>query len=150
VAFDIFLKITSLSGESINDKHKGEIDVHSFSWGQSRDGGTAQPQELAFVTPVSIASPQLAKLCAEGTPIESAQLSVNTASLKAGNELLMIKLGGITVGSYQLGVADTDPGLTDRFTLAFSSINIAKRGQSPTGAIGDVSEATIVFPPQIT
>jgi type VI secretion system secreted protein Hcp len=156
VAFDIFLKLVSgvgspdvLGGESLNQKHANEIDVHSFSWGESRDGTTADPQELAFVTPVSIASPHLAKFCAEGTPIQSAQLSVNTSNLKSPTELLMIKLTGVTVGSYQLGVADTDPEPTDRFTLAFSTIDITKRGQGANGSPAS-SNATIIFPPPAT
>ncbi len=149
MAFDIFLKFDSsaLAGESVNEKHKSEIDVHSFSWGESRDGATTDPQELAVVTPLSIASPQLAKFCAERTTIPSATISVNAISAKGVGDLLMIKLKDVTVGSYQLGVADTDAGLSDRFTLAFQSMHIAKRRQADNGSIGTVSEADIDFSP---
>jgi type VI secretion system secreted protein Hcp len=151
VAFDIFLKFGAapLGGESVSDKHRNEIDVHSFSWGESRDAATADPQELAFVAPVSIASPHLAKFCAEGTSIPFAQISVNTGSVKSPVELLMIKLVDVTVGSYQLGVAATDPQVTDRFTLAFSTIDITKRGSGANGTPAE-STAQIVFPPPAT
>ena len=151
MAFDIFLKLVgstgAIEGESVNQKHQNEIDVLSFSWGESRDGATADPQELAFVTPLSIASPLLAEACALGTPITTAQLSVNNASVKGTTELLMIKLQGVTVGSYQMAVADTDPQATDRFTLAFTQINIVKGRQSATGTITGGTNVTIDFPP---
>ena len=151
MAFDLFLKLISggnpIPGESINDKHKDEIDVRSFSWGESRDAGATDPQELAVVTPVSRASPQIAQLCAAGTLFESAQLSVNNATVKGLSELLMIKLSGVSVGSYQLGVAESDPQLTDRFTLAFRRIDITERVQQPDGSLAPGSSVTIDFPP---
>jgi type VI protein secretion system component Hcp len=153
VAFDIFLKFVGgaggpLTGESIASKHANEIDVQSFSWGESRDGAAADPQELALVTPISKASPQIAKYCAEGTPIGSAVLSVNASSAKIGGELLMIKLMSVTVGSYQLGVADSDAQFTDRFTLAFQSVDIRKNLQNPvTGAVTAGDTVSIDFSP---
>jgi type VI secretion system secreted protein Hcp len=151
VAFDIFLKLTGsggpILGESVSAKHKNEIDVHSFSWGESRDGGTADPQELSLVTPLSVASPLIAEACAAGTQLTSAQLSVNNVSAKDTGEILMIKLQGVTVGSYQLAAAETDPQLTDRFTLAFSSIEIAKQRQASDGTLDPGTDVTITFPP---
>ena len=34
-AFDYFLKLDGIPGESTDAKHKGEIDVLSWSWGES-------------------------------------------------------------------------------------------------------------------
>jgi type VI secretion system secreted protein Hcp len=152
VAFDIFLKFddATLAGESRSDKHKDEIEVLSFSWGASRDAGRTDPQELAFVTPVSVASPTIAKFCAEGTPIGAAQISVNSPSAKGDAELLMIKLANIVVGSYQLGGALTDPQVADRFTLAFTSMTISKRRQNADGSVGTAVSQTIEFPPPAT
>ena len=58
MAFDIFLKLTNsanvlIKGESAVKGHENEIEVQSFSWGESHDGGVTDPQEMAFVTPVS-------------------------------------------------------------------------------------------------
>ena len=36
-AFDYFLKLDGIPGESIDAKHKGEIDVLSWSWGESQE-----------------------------------------------------------------------------------------------------------------
>ena len=37
MAVDMFLKIDDIKGESKDSKHKGEIDVLSWSWGMSPD-----------------------------------------------------------------------------------------------------------------
>jgi type VI protein secretion system component Hcp len=154
VAFDIFLKLTDSSntlikGDSTTKGHEDEIEVRSFSWGESRDAGITDPHEMAFVTPVSLASPAIAKLCADGTALGVGQISVNAGSLKGGTgELLMIKLATVTLGSYQLGIADTDPEATDRFTLAFQHMEITKRRQNPDGSIGTASLPVVIdFPP---
>ena len=36
--FDAFLKIDGIPGESTAEKHKGEIEIESFSWGVSNSG----------------------------------------------------------------------------------------------------------------
>ena len=35
MAVDYFLKVDGIPGESVDAKHKGEIDVLAFSWGVS-------------------------------------------------------------------------------------------------------------------
>ena len=37
-AVDYFLKIDGIQGESKADKHKDEIDIESFSWGETQSG----------------------------------------------------------------------------------------------------------------
>jgi type VI secretion system secreted protein Hcp len=41
MASDIFVKIGDNKGESLDDKHKDEIEVLSFSWGVANTGATA-------------------------------------------------------------------------------------------------------------
>ena len=38
MAVDMFLKMDGIKGESVDDKHKDEIDVLSWSWGMSQSG----------------------------------------------------------------------------------------------------------------
>jgi type VI secretion system secreted protein Hcp len=40
-AVDYFLRIDGIEGESADAKHKGEIDVLSWSWGASNTGSGA-------------------------------------------------------------------------------------------------------------
>ena len=41
MAVDVFLKIADIPGESADSKHKGEIDVLSYSFGASQTGTMA-------------------------------------------------------------------------------------------------------------
>jgi len=41
MASDIFAKIGGIIGESLDDKHKDEIEVVSWSWGLSASGAIA-------------------------------------------------------------------------------------------------------------
>lgn len=34
---DFFLKIDGIKGESTDKAHKGEIEIESFSWGETND-----------------------------------------------------------------------------------------------------------------
>ena len=41
MAVDYFLKIDGIDGESNDSKHKGSIDVESWSWGETQTGAHA-------------------------------------------------------------------------------------------------------------
>ena len=84
-AFDYFLKVDGIAGESTDSKHKGEIDVLSWSWGETQSGsagggggggaGKVQMQDLHVTSNMSKASPQLMLACASGQHIKSAILT---------------------------------------------------------------------------
>ena len=66
---DYFLKIDGVQGESVDSKHKGEIDLESFSWGETSSGGQGAGggggagkvsiQDFHFVMKLNKASPKL-------------------------------------------------------------------------------------------
>ena len=69
MASDIFAKIGDIKGESLDDKHKDEIEVLSWSWGVSNAGqmrggsgggeGKASFHDLSFTHKIDKASPVL-------------------------------------------------------------------------------------------
>ena len=77
MATDIFAKIGDIKGESLDAKHKDEIEVLSFSWGVSNAGssssgggcgaGKATFQDLSIVHGIDEATPALLKACATGS-----------------------------------------------------------------------------------
>lgn len=157
MAFRIFLKLqapagspsTTFKGDSIVKGHENEIEVESFSWGESKDGALPDAHEMAFVTPMSSASPNLARFCAEGGAIPFGEVSVTSAGAVQA-EVLAIKIESIQVGSYQLGTAAADPVLADRFTLGFRSMDVTKRVQRQDGSIGAEVTAHLEFPTEQT
>ena len=69
MASDIFAKIGDIKGESLDDKHKDEIEVLSWSWGVTNAGATtagggggagkASFHDLSFTHKIDKASPVL-------------------------------------------------------------------------------------------
>jgi type VI secretion system secreted protein Hcp len=144
---DYFLKIDGIPGESEDAKHKGEIEVLSFSWGESSSGGHAGPgggagagkvamQDLHFVARLSKASPALFLACANGKHLKSAVLTVRKAG-KGQQEYFVVKLTDVLVSSYQTGGSAHEPdGALDQASLGFARIEIEYRPQKPDGSLG--------------
>ena len=86
MAFDTFLKIDGIEGESTDDKHKGWIEILSYSWGESQmvsrtasssGGGTSarvDMQDLSVVKTLDKSSPLICLACAEGKHIKEVTL----------------------------------------------------------------------------
>jgi type VI secretion system secreted protein Hcp len=80
MAFDSFIKIGDIPGESSDDKHKDWIEIMSFNWGASQpvtvgsglgglSGGGANLSDFSFVKKVDKSSPKLLLSCCKGDPI---------------------------------------------------------------------------------
>jgi len=145
-AVDYYLKLDGIDGESTDDKHKGEIDIESFSLGVTQSGanaarggggaGKAVFQDIHFVSKISKASPKLMEACAIGTHIKSAIL----VSRKAGGtqeEYLKYKLTDVLISSFQTGGSGhSDIVPTDQFSINFAKIEMEYKEQKPDGSLG--------------
>ncbi|MDP9281493.1 MAG: type VI secretion system tube protein Hcp [Chloroflexota bacterium] len=145
MATDIFLKIGDIKGESLDDKHKDEIDVMSFSWGLSQTGtlasgggagtGKAQFQDLHFTSNMSKASPKLFLACASGEHIKEATLSGRRGGDgKAQGDYLILKMTDVLISSYQTGGANgSNP--TDQVSMAYAKIEFTYKPQNSDGSL---------------
>lgn len=135
---DYFLKVDGIPGESVDAKHKGEIDVLAFSWGVSHAGTSGSGraaskalfEDLLVVARTSKASPLLWLACAEGAHIKSAVLTCRRAG-KAPVEFLQILLTEVVVSSYEID-GDEEPPL-DQIALAYAKIETRYTPVGPTG-----------------
>jgi len=99
MAQDIFLKIDGINGESLDDKHKDEIEVLSWDWeiqqessmhaGSGGGAGKATVKDLTFEHAIDRASPNLMKYALTGKHINQAVLVMRKAG---GNPLEYLKL----------------------------------------------------------
>ncbi len=92
MAFDCFLKIDGVGGESTDDKHKDWIEVLSYSHGVSQissgaassgGGRSAQRcdhQDFSVVHTLDKASPKLALYCCDGTHIKEVTVELCRAA----------------------------------------------------------------------
>ena len=146
-AVDFFLKFDGIKGESTDAKHKGEIDVESWSWGETHaaaagggGGGAAGKvaiQDFHFTMRQNTASVGLMKACATGQHIKSAALTVRKAG-KEQQEYLTFKFYDVLVSSFQTGGnehADIVP--IDQVSFDFAKIEVDYRPQQPDGTLGN-------------
>lgn len=152
MAVDMFLKLDGINGESRDSKHKGEIEIESFSWGASNSGSAAHAggagggagkvsmQDFSFVTRVSKASPQLFLACASGQHIRSGLLTVRRAGERQ-EEFLKVTMSDVLVSSWKQEGTAGDDALTDQVSMNFAKVKIDYYEQSPSGGLGEVTSA---------
>jgi type VI secretion system secreted protein Hcp len=110
---DYFLKIDGVDGESTDSKHKGEIEIESFSWGVTNNASAAHSgggggagkvsvQDFHFVMHYNKASPKIFLGAASGKHFPKAVLTVRKAG-KEQTDFLTWTLSDCLVSSYQTG-----------------------------------------------
>lgn len=136
---DYFLKLDGVEGESTDDRHKGEIDIESFSWGVSNQGsfaggggggaGKATFQDFHFTKVIDKSSPILMVNTASGKHMKEAIL---IGMNQNGEKFLEIKLTDVLITSYQQS-GDTGGPPQDQFSLNFAKIEYSYFPQGPDG-----------------
>jgi len=142
---DYFLKIDGVQGESTDSKHKGEIELESFSWGETNSGGhgagggggagKVSVQDLHFVMKLNKASPKLLLACAMGQHLKQVVLTARKAG-KQQQEFLVYKFTDLLISSYQTGASAQDlEGPLDQVSFNFARIEMEYRPQKPDGSL---------------
>lgn len=147
-AADYLLEIDGVKGESVDDAHKGTIDVLSWSWGMSNTTSTGTGgagvgkvsfQDFHFTTKGGKASPQLMLACATGKHIPKAILYVRKSGGDRPLDYYKITMSDVLVSSFQQsgqgGGTSSQPD--DSVKLYFTSIKIEHTDDS-----GEVTEGT--------
>lgn len=147
MAVDYFLKIDGIKGESTDEKHKGEIEVESFSWGISNHGtmgrgggggsGKAEFTDLSFTKWGDSSSPLLVKAAASGEHIKQVVLTARKQGGKAGQvDFMIVTLSDVMVSSYQTGGHGGQDSIPqDSFALNFSKIEYKYSEQGSDGSL---------------
>jgi type VI secretion system secreted protein Hcp len=145
MAFDMFLKLDTIPGESADSKHTNEIDVISFSWGMTQSGNThvssgsgsgkVDVKDLTITKYVDAASPALVKSCCNGAALKNAILTVR----KAGGtpvEYYVVTLTNVIVSAVTPGGASGQDRLTESVTLNFGQFSVQYTPQKADGSPG--------------
>ena len=149
-AVDYFLKLKGIDGEATDSKHKGSIDIESWSWGEVNQGshsggggggaGKVSMQDFHFTMRTNKASPKLMLACATGEHIPEAVLTCRKAG-KEQQEYLKIKFSDLLVSSYQTGGASESVIPLDQISLNFSKIEFEYKEQTDKGTLGGAVKA---------
>jgi type VI secretion system secreted protein Hcp len=148
---DYFLKINGIKGEATDKSHGGEIELESWSWGESNAGthaggsgggaGKVSMQDFHFVMKVNIASPKLFLACATGEHIPDAVLTCRKAG-KEQQEFFKVKFSDLLISSYQTGgSAHGDVVPTEQISFNFTKIEFDYKEQKKDGTLGGSNPA---------
>ena len=142
----MFLKIDGIDGESGDAKHKGEIEIESFSWGASDPGtvggggstGRVTMEDFTFTTPATRASPKLFLACVERRRIKTALLTVRRSGGQQ-HDFLKVTMSDVQIASWKQASGAELP--MDQVSMHFGKVQIAYTGQRADGTPGDTVAA---------
>jgi len=148
---DYFLKLDGIEGEAQDSKHKGEIELQSYSFGGHQSGthmsgggggaGKVSLQDLSFVMASNKASPKVFLACCTGEHIPKAVLICRKAG-KEQQEYLKITLTDILVSSFQAGGPHKGELMPyDSCSLNYAKIEIEYKEQKADGTLGAATKA---------
>jgi type VI secretion system secreted protein Hcp len=144
MAFDAFLKIDGVKGESVDKTHKDEIVIESFSWGVANMGagyagsagratGKSSPSDFSIVKKIDKASPDLFAACASGKHTKEMLVTLR----KAGGtplEYLTYKFSDVMVSSYQAGGSSGGDLPVESISFNYAKVEIKYTPQDSKGA----------------
>lgn len=157
MAFDAFLKIDGIKGESVDAKHKDEVVLESFSWGVANSGagyagsagratGKSSPSDFSVVKKIDKSSPDLFAACASGKHTKVMTVTVRKAGGKP-LEYLVYKFSDVMVSSYQAGGSSGGDLPVESVSFNYAKVEISYvpqdskgAGMSPVGTGWDFSQ----------
>src|SRR5260370_22111623 len=135
MAADIFAKIGDIKGESLDDKHKDEVEVLSYSWGVTNaahiptggggGAGKATFQDLSIVHKIDKASPNLLQACATGEHLKEATITVRKAG-EGQQEFLIVKMNDVIITGGGQIAPGSEPG-SERAKLECAKVSEGAR-----------------------
>src|SRR3954449_10965133 len=143
MASDIFAKLGDIKGESLDDKHKDEIEVLSYSWGVANAGsmgygsgggeGKGQFHDLSFTHKIDKSSPVLMQACATGVHLKEATITHRKAG-KGQQEFLVIKMNDVIVTAI-MDAESREGDSAESVSLAFAKVDVAYRPAKADGSL---------------
>lgn len=143
MAYDCFLKLGDIKGESTDSKHKDEIQLYSFSWGATQSAtfghgtgggsGKVTVSDFNFMKRTDKASPTLFQKCCTGEHIKEALVTLR----KAGGsqvEYLKYKFTDVLISSVQWsGSSGGDEVPTESVSVSFGKCEVDYQPQGKDG-----------------
>lgn len=149
MAVDYFLKVDGIEGESVDEKHKNEIQIMSWSWGASNvssvagtggsGAGKADVSDFNCMTYFDKATPKFFKNIVKGTHIPKGTLTAIKAGAD-GKPYLKVVFNEIFVTSLQMSASGETPTVSLSFT--YNEIKMDYSMQDDKGNLVSTGEVT--------
>jgi type VI secretion system secreted protein Hcp len=145
MAFDAFLKITGVDGDSKRKGFEKQIEILSFSLGASNPstmgvsggggGGKVSISSFNLMKKSDITSPVLFQNCCEGGHFDKAIVTLNKAGGKVAVDFLKYEFEHVFVDSIQWsGSGGGDDTPMESVSLSFGKVVITYTAQDDKGA----------------
>lgn len=149
MAYDAFLKLDGIDGESTDTMHKGEIEILSFSWGVNNPGahgtgggggaGKVQVQDFSFTKKPDTSSQKILIGLLRGQHFKKAVLSCRKAGGDQLDDFIKLQFSDLMMSSFVEGGhagAEGEDTPLEQVSFNFSKIEFQTVSQpkSPTGA----------------
>lgn len=131
MAFDAFLKLGDIKGESQVKGFEDQIQIESFHWGVANSGtigsgggggaGVPSRQDFLFTAGSSKASPELFSSCVTGENIKEGLLTLRSAGQQP-TTFSTIKLINVVVSGYDQAGSDDGAAPVDEFSLRYGKV----------------------------
>lgn len=147
-ALECFMKIDGVLGDSTDARHKDEIDLISYAWGESREIPSAplglpkvKMQDLAFTYENGRASPALMFLVANGAHAKKAVMTCRVPGVnRSVHEFAKWTFSDVAFSSYQTAAAAQQGGQAiDQVAMNFAQVEYQYTPQLPNGQSGTPS-----------
>lgn len=147
MAFDAFLKLDGVEGESTRKGFEKQIPIASFSWGGMNPptigvtggggGGKGTLTSLSVMKKADSSSPTFFQKCMEGEHFKKATLTLMKAGGKAPIDFIKYDLETVYIESVQYsGASNGDDVPMESVTLAFGKLTYTYTPQTATGTKG--------------
>jgi len=148
MAFDAFLKLDGVTGESSKTNHKGEIEIMSFSWGASNptsaahgtgmSTGKVSLSDFSIMKTTDKASPTLFLNCCSGKHFPTANVTIQKATGgDTGETYLQYDFTEVYVSSIQWsGSSGGDDKPMESVSFAYGQVKISYKPQDAQGKLG--------------
>ena len=154
MAFDAFLKIEGIKGESTDAGHKDQIEVLSYSFSAAQQGGAAVSRtgggtggradlgDFSIVKVLDLSTPNLFKYCASGKHIPSVVLELVSAD-ENPHTYMKYTLSDAIVSSCRPGGSSNGEGTRplEEISFRFSKIELEYTPFDNTGKAGAAQKA---------
>jgi type VI secretion system secreted protein Hcp len=156
MAFDTFLDLAGVTGESTAKDMAGKIEIYSFSWGASNpttvsSGSTGLAAGKVSISSFNVmkktekSSPSLFSACCQGKHFASATVTMRKATGDSGQKaFLTYTFTDVMVESVQWsGSTGGDDTPTESVSFAFAKVAISYQQQdSKGGTVGKAVDAS--------
>ncbi|MFE5410121.1 Hcp family type VI secretion system effector [Microbacterium sp. NPDC056569] len=149
MAEELFLTISSIPGEVVDDQHPGAIEVLSWSWtvanapsaGGGGGGRVGKPtiSDVSLVIRLDKATPRLFDACARGIRLDLVLVSARRQGMVG--DYFTLRMEDTVVTSASTALAGTDPAV--QITVGFATATLTYQTPLPDGSLGDPVSVTI-------